>query len=132
VQQTTNHHNTSSGVCGRLISWTVRSGEELLQEPNDLCCYRVPTDNDLGGDLFSYATQWKACGLASLSSVTDRLQTKCTMCFALPTTFSTASWLGLGPHESYLHRQASAYLDASHSLWSNYIPNISVHKNDVI
>lgn len=52
--------------CGRICSWLDVDRNELLVEPVDLCLYRAPTDNDLGGSLFSFAARWEEAGYHNL------------------------------------------------------------------
>lgn len=62
--------NGSSAVLdkqrGVISSWKDSNNAELLIHPLDLCFYRAPTDNDKGGDLLSYAAQWKDAGYQDL------------------------------------------------------------------
>jgi beta-galactosidase len=53
-------------VCGRLLTWTDRTGREMLCAPVDACFYRAGTDNDRGGMLLSYYARWKEVGLDRL------------------------------------------------------------------
>lgn len=80
VSWTNGSHAILSASCGRLISWMINdcaSQKELLKSPLDICFWRAPTDNDRGGAVFSYFSQWKAFGLNSLAraenSVTLRI-----------------------------------------------------------
>eukprot|EP01031_Cornospumella_fuschlensis_P040007 gene40007-48743_t len=51
---------------GVIFSWKDVTGAEMLVHPLDLCLYRAPTDNDKGGDMLSYAAQWKDAGYQGL------------------------------------------------------------------
>mmetsp|Transcript_35185 Transcript_35185/g.35827 ORF Transcript_35185/g.35827 Transcript_35185/m.35827 type:complete len:1262 (+) Transcript_35185:57-3842(+) len=57
-------------TCGRLLSWSVRNAYqqtiELLTGPVDVCLWRASTDNDRGGDAFSYHSRWEAVGLPNM------------------------------------------------------------------
>lgn len=52
---------------GRMLSWIDSRGRPLIVQPLDLCLYRAPTDNDVGGGDISYAQQWQAAGYHSLT-----------------------------------------------------------------
>lgn len=55
-----------SKLCGRLTKWTSVESGELITSPLDVCLYRAPTDNDMGGAVFSYASRWIGAGLDNL------------------------------------------------------------------
>jgi beta-galactosidase len=50
--------------------------------------------------------------------------------FAMPSSFSQATWFGLGPHECYVDRQASAYLGRFSSTVSDlHVPYVYPQEN---
>eukprot|EP01040_Poterioochromonas_malhamensis_P027084 gene27084-34242_t len=51
---------------GCITSWKDVFGKEWLLCPLDVCLYRAPTDNDKGGDAFSFAKCWRDCGYNDL------------------------------------------------------------------
>ncbi|KAG0622115.1 hypothetical protein M758_3G073200 [Ceratodon purpureus] len=51
---------------GLLSSWQV-DGTCVLSDGPLPCFWRAPTDNDKGGSALSYLSQWKACGLDTLT-----------------------------------------------------------------
>lgn len=55
-----------NGACGRLTSWTSKTGGEIITSPFEVCLFRAPTDNDRGGDVIAYASRWSAAGLDTL------------------------------------------------------------------
>jgi len=58
-----------SSSCGCITDWVSADAEApLLLSPVDLCLYRAPTDNDLGGAVISYASQWKQPAWTPLES----------------------------------------------------------------
>jgi beta-galactosidase len=51
---------------GALVSWRVK-GRDLLAGPVRPNFFRVPTDNDEGGGMASFASRWRAAGLDALT-----------------------------------------------------------------
>jgi beta-galactosidase len=63
---------TIGKACGRLLSWTFGNSRiNILESPMDLCFWRAPTDNDVGGQHISYCSVWKAYGLHALKRKDD-------------------------------------------------------------
>jgi hypothetical protein len=58
--------------CGRITRWYDAHGRALMASPLDVCFWRAPTDNDRGGEFFSYAARWKAAGLDAMSRESQR------------------------------------------------------------
>jgi beta-galactosidase len=50
-------------------------GSELLTQPLKPCFWRVPTDNDEGGMIFSFAARWRLAGLDSFNINVRDIQT---------------------------------------------------------
>jgi beta-galactosidase len=55
-----------SRLCGKLTNWTSVESGALITSPLDVCLYRAPTDNDMGGAVISYESRWLVAGLDNL------------------------------------------------------------------
>jgi len=60
--------------CGRLSSWSSPDSVALITSPIDICLYRAPTDNDMGGAVLSYASRWMSAGLQAVQCVDVQLE----------------------------------------------------------
>ena len=67
IEWTDGSRTILSSFSGQISEWLDAYQNKILVSPVDICLYRAPTDNDLGGALISYANQWKAAGLDNLS-----------------------------------------------------------------
>lgn len=46
---------------------------QILNSPIDICLFRAPTDNDRGGDIMSFESQWKAAGYHCLTQLKNHV-----------------------------------------------------------